>query len=294
MKNKAFVLLAGLSALSLQAHADSYQLTNLAASPLAGRSLASTPTLTPSNTPETADPVVTETPHQVTTEVVTAATRTAAGSNKTTTTFTRTTTSYAPSSAATETYKAVLASPGVTGVAQRLRLTGQIKSLVHQTMTFQMIANGAYTNQFDAEGDPVAPQHPFIKYKFSNAPFTGITGGINLDDPHFKTKTGNVDPNHFTNYNETSDQLPLNFNAGEMKYFAAQVATNSLASITDFLISFTGAPEMGQASARNFDVVEITYTPTPPLVPEPETYSLLLAGLGVMGFVARRSKRSEA
>ena len=293
MKNKAFVLLTGLTALSLQARADSYQLSNLAASPLAGRSLASAPTLTPSDTPETADPVVAETPHHVTTEVVMAATRTAAGSTKTTTTFTRTTTSYAPSSAATETYKAVLASPGVTGAAQRLRLTGQIKSLVQQTMTFQMIANGAYTNRFDSEGDPIAPLHPAMKYKFANASFTGITGGINLENTNFKSTTGNVDPNHFTNFNETSSMLPLNFNAGETKFFAAQVATDSLASITDFLISFTGAPEMGQATTKNFDVVEITYTPIAPTVPEPETYSLLFAGLGVMGFVARRSRRSE-
>ena len=294
MKNKAFVLLAGLTTLSLQAQADSYQLSNLAATPLTGRSLKATPTLTPSDTPETADSVPSESPHTVESVIDRPATSTTPGRNKITTTFTRTITSYAPSTAATETYQALIQSPAVTGAVQRLRLTGQIKSLVHQTMTFQMIANGAYTNRFDSEGDPIAPLHPAIKYKFASLAFSGITGGINLEDTNFKSKTGNVDPDHFTNYNETTGLLALNFNAGETKYFAAQVATDSLASITDFLISFTGAPEMGKATTKNVDVVEITYTPIAPTVPEPETYSLLLAGLAVMGFMARRSKQSEA
>ena len=292
MKNKALVLLAGLSALSLQAQADTFELSNLVASPSAGRSV--TTSLSPSNTPETAAPVVTETPHVVTSEIARAPTRTVEGSTRTTTTFTRTTTSYAPSSAGTETYKAVVAAPGVTGVAQRVRLSGSIKSLVQQTMTFAMIANGAYTNEFDADGDRVPPTNPVMKYKFSVTSFPDMVGGINLADPHFNVTPGNSDPAQFTNYNETSEQMPLNFTAGEVKYFSAQVSTNTLASITDFLISFTGAPSMGQASDRNFDVVEITYTPISPTIPEPETYSLLLAGLGVMGFVARRSKRTQA
>ena len=35
------------------------------------------------------------------------------------------------------------------------------------------------------------------------------------------------------------------------------------------------------------------YVPTSP-VPEPETYALLLAGLGLLGFHARRRKQKEA
>jgi hypothetical protein len=35
-----------------------------------------------------------------------------------------------------------------------------------------------------------------------------------------------------------------------------------------------------------------TFTATP--VPEPETYAMLLAGLGLLGFAARRSKQKAA
>ena len=38
----------------------------------------------------------------------------------------------------------------------------------------------------------------------------------------------------------------------------------------------------------------VTYDYTPTAVPEPETYAMLLAGLGVVGFIARRRKQVKA
>jgi len=36
-------------------------------------------------------------------------------------------------------------------------------------------------------------------------------------------------------------------------------------------------------------------TPTPPTaIPEPETYAMMLAGLGLLGFIARRRSRNQA
>ncbi len=55
--------------------------------------------------------------------------------------------------------------------------------------------------------------------------------------------------------------------------------------------SNTAYSVFGYTSGSYQDV--IGFTPTSP-VPEPETYAMLLAGLGLMGFVARRRKQDDA
>jgi hypothetical protein len=69
----------------------------------------------------------------------------------------------------------------------------------------------------------------------------------------------------------------------------------------DFTISATSfddwAPHLKVdwiGSARNYDLVskDMVGDPTPP-VPEPETYAMLLAGLGAMGFLARRRQAKQ-
>ena len=39
-----------------------------------------------------------------------------------------------------------------------------------------------------------------------------------------------------------------------------------------------------------FDGITIAGVPITPAIPEPQTYALMLAGLGVVGFMARRRK----
>ena len=61
-------------------------------------------------------------------------------------------------------------------------------------------------------------------------------------------------------------------------------AFNNVAAGT-YLLSATGN------NAAGLTAVNASYTVTAAPVPEPETYAMLMAGLGVVGFMARRKKK---
>lgn len=56
---------------------------------------------------------------------------------------------------------------------------------------------------------------------------------------------------------------------------------------------FTVGATFANAAGGNDVIQAARFTGTTPPIPEPETYALLLAGLGVVGFVAHRRKRAE-
>ena len=69
-----------------------------------------------------------------------------------------------------------------------------------------------------------------------------------------------------------------------------RLASPNPAITTTTIIEFLGlAPGMNANAVWNGNSLEVTLT-TP--IPEPETYALLLAGLGLVGFAARRRRRS--
>ena len=65
-------------------------------------------------------------------------------------------------------------------------------------------------------------------------------------------------------------------------------------------IDITGSFGNGRMAFYNFSQADVTYSAfevdqgTFPPIPEPETYAMLLAGLGLLGFAARRRKQKEA
>jgi hypothetical protein len=101
-----------------------------------------------------------------------------------------------------------------------------------------------------------------------------IPGTIGADVAQRSTD-GNVVEFIFTSAGSTSQLLPGTTS------FALQVRTNA----TNFTSGFMGVLGSGAGSQASFQ-------PTA-AIPEPETYAMMLAGLGLMGFVGARRKNTE-
>ena len=121
-----------------------------------------------------------------------------------------------------------------------------------------------------------------------------ITAGFNPDDSHFRYHS-----NIWSNV--SGNLLPVNTGS-----FVGDVFSSDNTPGT-FTWSDTGYDRIGSASQQN--IYRMTYTLDAPLtlqagtywfgdnatmVPEPETYAMMLAGLGLMGFIARRRKQKLA
>lgn len=80
------------------------------------------------------------------------------------------------------------------------------------------------------------------------------------------------------------------YNNGSLLYSTTVTATNAQDDLPQlFAVNWKGVDEIrfsGYSSHIVVDNLQLKITP----VPEPETYAMLMAGLGVMGFVARRRR----
>jgi hypothetical protein len=74
--------------------------------------------------------------------------------------------------------------------------------------------------------------------------------------------------------------------------FSGNLASGSPAATAGFMIS---PFDPGQGNTMTFTLTQVPTIGQVPPVPEPETYAMLLAGLGLMGFMAkRRSSKQDA
>jgi hypothetical protein len=123
----------------------------------------------------------------------------------------------------------------------------------------------------------------------ANASIFGINvDGINLKFGDAGIQGGPAVQYHNGVYNGFFFVNDFNSPNGTQLEFSLQGGTFSLYRTSDYRNLFTGFLYVGANGLTNVQ----SFTPAP--VPEPETYSLLLAGLGLMGFMARRRKQNEA
>jgi len=127
--------------------------------------------------------------------------------------------------------------------------------------------------------------------------FAGLASGTLLDFSFLYDKIG-VANGGYLSYNLifstdgfiNSTSLiagPLSFNHTQGDDF---IAHNDLvlASSGDVRVTFAGGN-----STRSYSIDNVVLTATAP-VPEPETYAMMLAGLGAVGFMARRREARQA
>lgn len=82
------------------------------------------------------------------------------------------------------------------------------------------------------------------------------------------------------------------YSGADLSLFTAQSTLSSELSVAATAgLNVNRVKAIYSNTATGYGHVTYTFTPTAP-VPEPETYGMLLAGLAVLGVVAKRSKRS--
>lgn len=136
---------------------------------------------------------------------------------------------------------------------------------------FSSFGSGAFLGSmsFDFNPDPIAqPASTFIASNVggvTSVKSTSGTGLSGLTDIDFGTKFGQGSGNRLS----------------QNDWVSWSVSGLSNSNLTNMYVHVQGIGADGQNSAK--------YTPTSP-VPEPETYAMLLAGLSLIGFSARRRK----
>lgn len=110
---------------------------------------------------------------------------------------------------------------------------------------------------------------------------SNVTGNLN-----FGTGAYSFGPFNFTFFNP-GNNVTVDFGAAGNVLATPtgySFAFNNVAAGT-YLLSATGTNAFGATA------VNATYSVSAVPVPEPETYAMLMAGLGVVGFMARRKKK---
>jgi hypothetical protein len=79
-----------------------------------------------------------------------------------------------------------------------------------------------------------------------------------------------------------------NTNPGSTSSFATYIGDNLAAGVYSFKITSTAT---GTSNTNRFNIDDFSANVT--AVPEPETYAMMLAGLGAIGFMSRRRKKAQ-
>jgi len=146
-------------------------------------------------------------------------------------------------------------------------------------LAFNLSVSGIGTNLTLHWTDPVIP--------------SGLTlerGQIEIFDVENFNAAGNANllfQSFLSSPTDTSFALPGSFSSSLLlgHHYAFGIRLEDLRSGVD--------PTLGGPARLSSSQAYLDFTPTA-AVPEPETYAMLLAGLGLMGFVARRRKQNAA
>ena len=162
---------------------------------------------------------------------------------------------------------------GVIGAARTLDFTKSFDSVNPITLNFSV-------DHGTGPGDPYSVTENITNN--TNQAWTDFHFTINEPDQG----QGVVFPSHMqstlTGFTLDSSSGPRNLD------FTGSLAAHSSTTATFNLSPFDPGANNGPTSFT------LTQVPTVPAIPEPETYAMLLAGLGLMGSIVRRRNKSNA
>jgi len=160
-----------------------------------------------------------------------------------------------------------------------ISLTGSVQSTIDTNLSFNLFASGSFTATAGPFGSSIAPL--LASFYFGGEQPTALSA---------YTST-NLESLGYSTYSSSYSTTTFNLLAGVAQNFVAYVYAPNDVSISYFNLN---------AHTSNYDLVttphtQITIGPKTllsatiiPQVPEPETYAMMLAGLGLVGAMIRR------
>jgi hypothetical protein len=113
--------------------------------------------------------------------------------------------------------------------------------------------------------------------------------------PDNGTRAANTDKISWS-FGESDGEVMKNYTKDNSNTWSQFTETFTFSAPTHLALRFSGrgADDSYGGSLDNVSLTKITLEPNITLVPEPESYAMLLAGLGLMATIARRRKQRKA
>jgi hypothetical protein len=221
----------------------------------------------------------------LTTEVVTAPTTTTAGLANHFSTIT-TTATWDKHTSKNDYLSIDVTSNGINQAGDKwISLTGSVQSTINTTVSFYLNAQGSFTATSGPFGSSIAPL--LASFYFGESAPTALSAST----------TTSLESSSYYTYSSSYSTASFNLLAGVAQSFVAYVYAPTDVSISNFgLDAGTLDYDLLITPQTQIYVGPKTWVSSSILapIPEPETYAMMLAGLGLVGVAARRRKQVAA
>lgn len=164
-----------------------------------------------------------------------------------------------------------------------ISLTGSVKSTIDTSLSFYLSASGSFT----ATATPFGPAAPLLaSFYFGAAPPTSLSA----------TTSTNIESSSYSSYTSSYSSPTFSLLSNVAQSFSAYVYAPTDVSVSDFHLSaLTNGYDFVTTDEINISIGPKTLIGARVLapIPEPESYAMLLAGLGVIGSIVRRRKHAR-